>query len=323
MDILQAYHEAFDNENDGHDFTLIKYLEKLFVGKDAEGNVAVVIISNRPNRKPLRQKTKLLSVECNSAVEYYLDGEKYSDVVHIIRCYAQSDKEKEIFIELTPLFGQASEDFDQEASILETVAILSSFFADKREPSLTELEGLFAELYTIWDYNSQLDLKRYWQSEDRMKFDFSISEKDKIEIKSTLKSERRHHFRHEQLLGEYFSIYVISYMMRKDDEGLSLYDLIDKTRPYLIDEPKKMLIIDKYIKNTSVETLKATRFNEYYMRLNRRIYKADNIPKFSEMTPSGVSNAEYDCLLDNVEPVGEDEFIENVSNIIDSSEKRE
>ena len=296
MDILQTYHNAFDKENASHDFTLVKYLEKLFVGKDAEGNVAVVIISNKPNRKPSKQKTKLLSVEFNSAVEYFLNGKKYNDVVHIIRCYAQSDKEKEIFIELTPLFGQASEDFDQESSILEIVAILSSFFADKREPSFTELVGLFAELYTIWDYNSQLDLKKFWHSEEQMKFDFSISEKDKIEIKSTLKSERVHHFRHEQLMGDYFTTYVISYMLRKDDEGLSLYDLINKTRPLFLDEPKKMLIIDKYIKNTSVETLKATRFNEFFMKLNRRIYKSDNIPKFSEMTPSGVSNAEYDCL---------------------------
>lgn len=323
MDILQAYRNAFNKENGGHDFTLIKYLEKIFVGKDAEGNVSVVIISNRPNRKPLRQKTKLLSVECNSAVEYFLNGEKYNDVVHIIRCYAQDEKEKEIFIELTPLFGQASEDYDQETSILETVAILSSFFADKKEPSFTELEGLFAELYTIMDYNSKLNLKKYWQSEDRMKFDFSISEKYKIEIKSTLKPERRHHFRHEQLLGDYFSIYVISYMMKKDDEGFSLYDLIDKTKPYLIEEPKKMLIVNKYIKNTSVETLKAIRFNEYYMKLNRKIYKADNIPKFSEVTPSGVSNAEYDCLLDNVEPVAEDVFIKSVASIIDSIEGQE
>ena len=320
---MQAYHNAFNKENGDHDFTLIKYLEKLFVGKDAEGNVVAVIISNRPNRKSIRQKTKLLSVECNIAVDYFLNGEKFSDVVHIIRCYAQSEKEKEIFIELTPLFRQASEDFDQEASILETVAILSSFFADKKEPSFTELEGLFAELYTILDYNNQLNLKKYWQSEDRMKFDFSISEKDKIEIKSTLKSERRHHFRHEQLLGNNFSIYVISYMMRKDDEGLSLYDLIDKTRPYFIDEPKKMLIINKYVKNTSVDTLKSTRFNEYYMKLNRRIYKADNIPKFSEITPSGVSNAEYDCLLDNVENVVEADFIKDVSDIINSTEKQE
>ena len=68
MDILQTYHNAFDKENASHDFTLVKYLEKLFVGKDAEGNVAVVIISNKPNRKPSKQKTKMLSVEFNSAV---------------------------------------------------------------------------------------------------------------------------------------------------------------------------------------------------------------------------------------------------------------
>ena len=55
---------------------------------------------------------------------------------------------------------------------------------------------------------------------------FSISEKLKLEIKSTTKNSRTHHFRHEQLMTELYNIYVLSYMFRYDDEGLSLWELI-------------------------------------------------------------------------------------------------
>ncbi len=322
MDLLQAYHEAFDNASSNHDFTLIQYSESLFVGKDLEGNVSVVIISSKPNRKPLHQKTRLLSVECNAVVKYSINNEENEDVVHIIRCFADTEKERDIFIELTPLFGQASRVFDQESSILETVAILSSFFADNKEPSYTELEGLFVELYTIWSYNSIIKMSQYWQSEDRMKFDFSITEKDKIEVKATEKNERRHHFRHEQLLGETFNIYIISYMLRKDDEGLSLYELMGRTKPLLEDNPKKMLIIDKYIKNVSEEKLRALRFNEYLIRINRKVFKAEDIPRFSGLAPTGVTNAEYDCHLDNANGISEEQFVNEIDNIIKDKNSR-
>ena len=135
MNILQKYYQTFDNKDIGHDFSLIPYSEQLFVGRDNLGHASIVILSNRPNRTPIRQKTKLLSVECNVSVVYNLEGIKRQDVVHIIRCLADSKKEEEIFVELTPLFNEPSIDNDQEDAILETVSILSSFFADKSEPS--------------------------------------------------------------------------------------------------------------------------------------------------------------------------------------------
>lgn len=316
MNILQKYYQAFENRETGHDFSLIPYTDRLYVGKDSVGHASIVILSNRPNRTTIRQKTKLLSVECNVSVAYSLAGIKHQDVVHIIRCLADSKKEEEIFVELAPLFNEPSLSDDQEESILETVSILSSFFADKSEPSYNELQGLFAELYTIWSYADKVDLSWYWQSKGRMKFDFSLTEKDKIEVKSTLKNERKHHFRHEQLLSDIFRIYVVSYMLRVDDEGLSLYELIDKTKPLLQHDPRKVLIIDKYIKNTSEERLREVRFNEHLLQYCRKIYMADEIPKFKERTPSGVSNAEYDCILDNANDISEEQFLDEVKEIV-------
>lgn len=316
MDILEKYYQLLDGEERGHDLSLIPYTDNVFVGKDSKGYASIVILSNRPNRASLRQKTKLLSVECNVSVTYKLDGKICQDMVHIIRCMADSRKEEEIFIELAPLFSGPSLDDNQEDAILETVAILSSFFSDKVEPSYMELQGLFAELYTIWSFSDEIDLSRFWQSEDRMKFDFSLTEKDKIEVKSTLKNERRHHFRHDQLLSDLFNIFVVSYMLRVDDEGLSLYELIKKTKPMLQHDPKKLLIVDRYLKNTSEERLREVRFNEHLLRYCRRIYMADEIPRFKEPTPPGVSNAEYDCILDKATGISEKRFLEAMKKSI-------
>ena len=39
-----------------------------------------------------------------------------------------------------------------------------------------------------------IDISEYYQIEDRRKFDFSISDRKKIDVKTTTKPERIHHF---------------------------------------------------------------------------------------------------------------------------------
>ena len=150
-------------------------------------------------------------------------------------------------------------------------------------------------------------------------FDFSISESLKIEVKSTLKNDRIHHFRHEQLLNNGISIIVFSYMFRTDDTGLSLYDLIQQTKP-LISDPRKLLIISKYEKNTSEEALKEIRYSETYTRNQLKICNAKDIPQFNQITPEGVSNAEYDCDLNNVPGISLNDVVELIKSEISNDD---
>lgn len=52
------------------------------------------------------------------------------------------------------------------------------------------------------------------------------------------------------------------------------------------------------------------RFNRAYTDANRHIYRAEDIQKFNQNTPRGVANAEYDCILDNVQFVEDTLFID-------------
>ncbi len=203
MDVLKKFYEYIENSShDEHNFKLFKYTGLLYVGVDHEGVPTVLCKSTRPARSPLRQKTRKLSIECNVRVQFEAEGLQEKSVAHIIKCYCNSSKERDIFLELCPLFEEASVQDNQEDALLETVTILTSFFANNIEPSDIELQGLFAELYTMWAYRSVVNLGRYWQSRQRMTFDFSLTDDIKIEVKSTVKNERKHHFRHEQLMED-------------------------------------------------------------------------------------------------------------------------
>lgn len=149
-----------------------------------------------------------------------------------------------------------------------------------------------------------------WQSRDRMKFDFSISEKVKLEVKATVKNTRTHHFRHEQLMTEVYNIFVLSYLLRYDDEGLSLYDLLLLCKEFMSKDARKLMRLNYVLKNVGEDRLKYMRFNRAYTDANRHIYRAEDIPKFNQNTPRGVANAEYDCILDNVQFVEDTLFID-------------
>lgn len=317
MDILQTFYEYFsDRLTADHNFSVFKYTELLFIGEDDNGYPVVVCKSNRPNRSPLRQKTKKLSVECNIHVHYICDNNEYNEVAHIIRCFCSSKKERDIFLELCLFFEEASLQDDQEEAILEIVSILSSLFADTVEPSDIELQGLYAELYTMWFYRTAINLAKLWQSRQRMTFDFSVTDTIKIEVKSTLKNERKHHFRHEQLMEDPYTVYVISYMMRHDDEGLSLFKLINLVKPMLKQDPRKLLAVDRIIKNTSEDRLKEFKFNEEFLSKRKKIFRAEDIPKFTEKAPDGVTNTEYDCNLENIDELSEDIFETEINEIL-------
>ena len=215
-----------------------------------------------------------------------------------------------MFLELATVL-LAHNDHSEEA-IMEAFNILRTFFSDKKDVSDNELIGLYAELYTICKYHNELHIERYWQSKDRMKFDFSFSERTKLEIKATTKNSRTHHFRHEQLMTEIYDIYILSYLLRHDDEGLSLFELLSRSKEYLADDARRLLTINRVLKNVSEDRLRNLRFNQDFTNANMRFFAAADVPKFNECTPSGVANAEYDCTLDNVPYIQERSFVDCV-----------
>lgn len=318
MNIVETFNKHFKKELDlKNDFSLVNCENDIMIGLDKSSHVAVVVKSESPKRFPIIQKTQNMSIECNVKVSYALNGKVNSDIVHILRCFSDSDKEKELFLELATVL-LSSKDRTEE-SIMDSFNILRTFFSNKKDISDNELIGLYAELYTICKYHDLLNIEKYWQSRDRMKFDFSITEKVKLEIKATTKNSRTHHFRHEQLMTEVYDIYILSYMLRYDDEGLPLYELLINSKEYLSFDPRKLLKINQVLKNVSEERLKSLKFNQDFTESNMNFYKAIDIPKFNENTPNGVANAEYDCILDNVNYTEEGNVIQFFRKIKEES----
>ena len=316
MSIVDTYKKHFlkeDADSLKSDLCLAKYSDNAYVGLANTGEAVVAVISENATQKSFARRTKMISVECNMNLTYTLEGEDYESVFHIIKCQPTSKEEVYLFFELASLLiseGTATKDY-----ILETFQTLADFFADKTEPSENELIGLYGELYTIKTFSSELELENYWQSKDRLKFDFSITDNVKIEVKTTTKTQRIHHFKHDQLATSMYNIWIVSYMMRHDDKGLSLLELINLCKPLLEKNSRNLTKVNKVLKNVDHSRLASIRFDERLTQTQRKVYKGEDAPKFNEARPDGVANAEYDCDFEQTESVKVEDFIKCIQDV--------
>ena len=147
-----------------------------------------------------------------------------------------------------------------------------------------------------------------------MKFDFSLNEKKRIEIKSTVKSSRTHHFRHEQLLSELYDIKIVSFLLQKNDYGLSLNELVERIHSVYHDNYALLVHIESLVAHVDKDVLETLRYDEIHIKNNLKFFDAKDIPHFTEKTPDGVFNAEYDCCLDTSSELSEEAFVHWILN---------
>ena len=271
-----------------------------YYGKDNNGRIIFMAESKSPKLLPVTQETKSLLFAFNKKCTFSLEQNECTRIVHLLACKESSEDSLLAFIRLTHAFSVTAHDDDRYYSA-KLFSAISSLFAKDKVASELELQGLFAELYTILYFRQHnCDLANYWQSQSRMKFDFSLTAKKRLEIKSTIRPNRIHHFRHEQLLNELYDIRIVSVMLQKSDQGLSLELLVELIRELYSDNYGLLLHIESVVSSIDHSLLASLKYDKTYLDQNIRFFDANMIPHFYEKTPDGVFNAEYDCDLENL-----------------------
>lgn len=275
--------------------------KKCFYGIDSQSRIVFMIPSVSQKTHSICQETRALKFFYNKKCTFSINGVLQKKTMHLLICKEHNKEKIEAFIRLTYAFSIQETENDQYY-LPKLFSSLSTLFDKKKRVSEIELQGLFAELYIIeYFYYNGIDLSKYWQSRNRMKFDFSLNEEKRLEIKSTLKPNRTHHFKHDQLLSELYDIKVVSVMLQKNDFGISLSDVISSMRSLFPDNYALMLHIDAITTQIDSELLEDITYDKKYLDDNIKFFDATNVPHFAEKTPEGVYNAEYDCCLDSIE----------------------
>lgn len=282
---------------------------EIYYGKDSDNNPVFAVMSHNAQLRPVIQKTKKLIFWFNAACDIIADSEHSEKTMNVLTCLSQDENEIIAFIRLTLAFIKGADE-QSVKRLSELFTAITNLFANVHRASRIELQGFFGELYAIkYFYEQGLNISDYWQKKVKMKFDFSISAQKKVEVKTTTNELRVHHFRHEQLLSDLYDICVISILLREDDQGLSLLELIKEVQGIATGNFNTLMYIEDFVRNFDESELSNIKFDVAYLNKNLHIYRAEDVPRFKEDQPMGVSKTEYDSDLTNSRHIANIDFI--------------
>lgn len=277
-------------------------------GKNAGGEIAFGFTSKNENIMPMTQSTKHLKLFINHQFKVTIGGHTSERKISLLVLKETEAKHLDVFIRVSI---SMIDDLNEE-KLLKHFLEIKDLFSNERRISKTELEGMFGELFAMYvlKINYGIDISVYYQSEERRKFDFNLTEKKKIEIKTTLKPERVHHFLHLQLDTDRYDVRVISIMLQKDDAGMSLLELANECKDLFSTYFTIVLHLELITKNIEDSELEEMKFNFEYAKDNMKIFDANKMPRLKEKDVDGVFNIEYDVDLTNTPNESAGKFID-------------
>lgn len=285
----------------------------IVIGCESEDNFPCILIKNSLNKKQISSlSTDNLAFRLNALLSAG-DEEFY---YHIVKSKKNDYVSRQQFkVVYDYIFNRIIEPVD-DTTIYELVESLQEYFTISPEIDTYKLQiGVFGELLAIKVLyeTGYKDILNKYHKNFFSKHDIEVSDKIRIEIKTTEKENRIHNFRHDQIYRKDISVYVISSRLEPAQEGLSLYELfVEIMRLY--NNPEVIFALEKLMKRCNVsETSVGLKFSLQKAIEDMKFYNANQLPKIEADAPKGVTHISYDVDCSLAEDISVEDLINAIS----------
>ena len=294
---LVALYEKLKDEPSGHEYsaTEIRGHDGTYLGVDRSAHPCLFV-------KPLEasaeapMRTAFVSLQLNQ--QYSLSGISGGAVerFHSLRCEASEATDIDTFLVLIEAFLalHGGERIDEKALTSFFRSVVRLFSVAPARDLDRERQGLWSELFVMGHIRGFTFWAPLWHSEITRRFDFSSPGRH-VEVKSTVGAERIHHFSHGQIYAsEGEEIVIASLMLREEDAGLSLRQLIEQARANL-QGTDHYLKLERAVRHAGMESLDQTGPVYDAAEAERRLawHRSTDAPHFLLPEPPGVSQTHY------------------------------
>ena len=241
------------------------------------------------------------------------EGKKnLSENYTILSCISEDKEIKKIFLEVceTTFLNISDEPSNTEIrKITESIIDLFKNLPDAKKGYI----GLWGELFLIASSSNQIKVLEAWHNHTEDKYDFYDSN-EALEVKCTTGGDRKHEFRHHQLVSKIEGHYVASILTKpKSAKGLSVVDLYKKILKNKIDvdlKDKVNKIYYKIVGNTPEEKLNEYKYDFEFAKKNLLYFKVSEISTLINQD-SSITDIEYKMDLSqkqSVDKLSDDKF---------------
>ncbi|EFW82266.1 MULTISPECIES: PD-(D/E)XK motif protein [Pseudomonas syringae group genomosp. 2] len=277
---------------------------KDFLAKGAHGEPVFLIHDASPAIYAPGVQYRYVDVRFHNLCRVSVRGVSVQDKFAIITCASDVPELYDIFIKC---FGAVIETLPATAETKHINSVIQDvldLFRELIKPSAIEITGFWAELFIIKISSRKFDLLRQWHNDPYERFDFSL-ENGFLEVKATTKTIRVHEFSLNQLrIPEDTHGLVASLLMLPSDGGIGVMDLardIDQSISAYPDLRKKLWSNVAKALGADFSQNLDRRFDWNFSKDSFRLYSFLDIPTFSEVLDSRISNVRYAANLEGVE----------------------
>lgn len=209
------------------------YTDKIFIDKNHRigksiNNLPIILIKvSSSNNEPSENLSKFVSISYSKQCLIQTDDSKFKDYFCTIELLEGDNHITEIFLSS---IEKIIEIIDDNIDIKKLKKIILDFLNLWRNfnKSKSNIIGLWGELFLILSSNNPEILIESWREKNKFKYDF-FNLNGSIEVKTTTTNERKHRFRHTQLIEKTNNVVIASILtQQKQQGGIDIYDLEKK-----------------------------------------------------------------------------------------------
>ncbi len=270
------------------------------IGKNYKGLPSILIFTKREDRisAPYKGMNIRLRFNINCKIKEKNDNENYT----ILSCISSEPQTIKIFLDICETSISQLGDEPTSKEIKDKTETLIDLFRELPNKQ-SSIIGLWGELFLIASSKNITKCLEAWHQHAEDKYDF-YNNNEALEVKCTTQTDRKHQFKHDQLVSNLNDHYIASIMITEDPlKGLSVVDLYeDIKKGCKLDNLNNKLkkIFFKIVGKTPFEELNEYKYDFNYSKKNILYFKVKGLSK-----------------LEN-----NDEFITNINYTIDLSQKK-
>jgi len=279
--------------------------ETHFLGINNKKEIALLINNeNDLNLEIIPYKGSNLEIFYDKKCKIDKDQERKFTLLHLC---TESKNVKKYFVQISEILLNNLGSKPRLKNVEKELESVKEIFLNLKRKKIKDEIGLWGEVFFIYTQEDKNKAVSSWHLNSKDRIDFNNG-KRKVEIKTTLSSERKHVFKLKQLKSHYQeNVLVCSIMTEEIENGLSIKDLVNLIFEEL-DNNHKMKLIHKLsaVIENDLETMKFRSFDEASASRSIKLFKSEEIPAFelSEI-PKEISNIQFTSDLKNSSPFTE------------------
>jgi hypothetical protein len=284
--------------------------ERYHVARAADDHPAVLITGLAKRTAECPPPIVLEHLAVQSDVECVIrraDGSSRHERCVVVRCRSGDRRLHEYFLRSSAAVVLAVGPEPSPKQIREAVDTLVELFRVMPALPRRSAQGLWAELFLMWQARDVRALARAWHTEAEDPYDFCAGD-ERLEVKSASQHRRIHDFSLEQVRSPAgVRVVVASLLVEPSAGGMSLRDLADVIRGRLAGEPELLsLRFDRVLGVTlgnAWRNASESRFDEALAKSSLHFLRADAVPAVSLPLPKEVTDVRFRADLTAVQPV--------------------